>query len=107
MIALDFIKNVQALPACLQVEPQHEGGWLVQCPGCSSLHPGGPLLAVNQIGADLVVRCYGGCEEAGLVETLLFVGGDLPVIGAHQWLERESSRGHERAYLQGPLASSP
>lgn len=67
MIALDFVQNLKALPACLRVEPQNGGGWLIECPGCSSHHPGGSVAALNQIGPDIVVRCYGGCDEAELV----------------------------------------
>jgi hypothetical protein len=103
-MALEFIKSLEVLPACLRVEPQSTGGWLIECPGCSSYHHGVSLAAINQIGEDLVVRCYGGCEEDALVESLRMAGGAAPLIGAHQWLERERSRGHERAYLQGMLA---
>lgn len=104
MIILDFIKNLEALPACLEPKGQPEGGWLMRCPGCSSYHEGGSLLALNQIGPDIIARCYGGCEDSDLVASLGLAGGAAPLMGARQWLERESSRGHERAYLQGMLA---
>ena len=104
MIVLDFIKILEALPACLRVEPQNGGGWLIECPGCSAHHPNGSLAAMNQIGEDLVVRCYGGCDDVALVENLVMAGGTAPLVGARQWLERECSKGHEKAYLQGLLA---
>jgi AAA domain len=102
MIALDFINKLKVLPACLRVEPQKGGGWLIQCPGCSSYH-GDSLFALNQLGEELLVRCYTGCQEEHLLESLHVAGGEAPLIGAYQWLEREVSRGHELAYLRGVL----
>jgi hypothetical protein len=104
MMALEFIKSLEVLPACLRVELQSTGGWLIECPGCSSYNRGGPILALNQIGEDLVVRCYGGCEETHLLESLRMAGGAAPLIDARQWQERERSKGHEEAYLRGLLA---
>jgi AAA domain len=102
MIALDFIKSLQDAPAFLRVEPQPGGGVLIECPGCSSVHKGS-VFALNQLGEELLVRCYGGCEEDHLIGTLHVAGGEAPLIGARQWLEREVSRGHELPYLRNML----
>lgn len=99
LVVLDFIKNLQKLPRCLRVEPQEKGGWLVECPLCASIRPGPPLVAVNQIGQELVARCYGCSDEPALVGGLIFAGGKVPLLGLHQWQERELSRGHKKTAL--------
>ena len=70
MKALEFIKSLKGTPAFLRVEAQPSGGCLSQCPSCAPCPSVGLSLAFNQIGEDLVVRCYGGCSDADLVDGL-------------------------------------
>lgn len=103
MKALDFVKSLKSLPACLQVEPQPSGGWLSQCPSCAPCPSAGLSLAINQIGEDLVVRCYGGCDDLALVDGLYLPGDGMEVLTANQWLDREVKRGHCYDYLRNQL----
>ena len=103
MKALEFIKSLKGVPAFLQVEPQPSGGCLSQCPSCAPFPSVGLSLAFNQIGEDLVVRCYGGCSDGELVEGLYFPSDGMKVITANQWLARERERGHDADYLQEKL----
>lgn len=104
MRALDFIKSLKGAPAFLQVEPQEMGGCLLQCPSCAPCPSVGLSLAFNQIGEDLVVRCYGGCSEADLVDGLYLPSDGVGVITANQWIDRERLRGHSYQYLQEKLS---
>ena len=106
MKALDFIKSLKAAPAYLQVEAQAEGGCLSQCPSCAPFPSIGLSLAFNQIGEDLVVRCYGGCSDADLVNGLYFPSDGVSVLTANQWINRERERGHDSNYLQEKLAKA-
>lgn len=103
MKALDFVRSLKGAPAYLHVEAQPEGGWLSQCPSCAPFPSVGFSLAFNQIGEDLIVRCYGGCNDQELVDALYIPGDGLEVIIWRQWLEREAKRGHPRDYLQEQL----
>ena len=106
MKALDFIKSLKGTPAFLRVEAQETGGCLSQCPSCAPCPSVGLSLAFNQIGEDLVVRCYGGCSDADLVNGLYLPADGVEVITANQWIDRERERGHSYEYLQEKLSKA-
>jgi AAA domain len=97
---LSALAFINGLKTYLHVESQPGGGWLVECPLCFSLRQGGLLVSVRQIGQEFVVGCYGCSDEPMLIEGLITAGGAAPLVGKHQWLERELSRGiFERSAL--------
>jgi hypothetical protein len=106
MKALDFIKSLKGTPAFLRVESQETGGCLSQCPSCAPCPSVGLSLAFNQIGEDLVVRCYGGCSDEDLVDGLYLPTDGVEVITANQWIDRERLQGHSYEYLQEKLSKA-
>jgi AAA domain/Helix-turn-helix domain of resolvase len=106
MKALEFIKSLKGTPAFLRVEAQPSGGCLSQCPSCAPCPSVGLSLAFNQIGEDLVVRCYGGCSDEDLVDGLYLPADGVEVITANQWRDRERERGHSYEYLQEKLSKA-
>lgn len=74
-----------------EVIPQGPGlGWLAKCPTC----PDGASLsmAFNQVGPDLLVKCYGGCQDEELLRALGAVRG-FAGLTAYQWIKQEIQRG--------------
>ena len=106
MKALEFIKSLKGTPAFLRVEAQPSGGCLSQCPSCAPCPSVGLSLAFNQIGEDLVVRCYGGCSDEDLVDGLYLPADGVEVITANQWIDRERLQGHSYEYLQEKLSKA-
>jgi hypothetical protein len=103
MKVIEFASHLKGAPAHLRVETQPEGGWLSQCPSCAPCPSVGLSLSFNQIGEDLIVRCYGGCDDETLLNGLYYPGDGVELITWRQWLEREVKRGHPKDYLQAQL----